>query len=62
MIKNIIFDFGDVFIDLDKEVMLRAIERFGEIGTQITNIQKLNASYEVGKMTTGKFLASLSLG
>ncbi|MFT5761719.1 MAG: hypothetical protein ACI8WA_000837, partial [Polaribacter sp.] len=29
MIKNIIFDFGDVFINLDKAAALRNLAKFG---------------------------------
>ena len=29
MIKNIIFDFGDVFINLDKAATLRELNRLG---------------------------------
>ena len=46
MIKNIIFDFGDVFINLDKEATL-------------TELYTLAKSYEVGKLSSAAFLNSL---
>ena len=60
MIKNIIFDFGDVFINLDKEIIFREIEKFGgrkELGPEIL---KLNESYEIGEISSDDFIAQLA--
>jgi len=55
MIKNIIFDFGDVFINLDKPAIYRAFSTLGDI--EITpEIEEINTLYEIGKITTNDFL------
>ncbi|SHJ04135.1 HAD family hydrolase [Aquimarina spongiae] len=57
MIKTIIFDFGDVFINLDKPATLRELSQLGDF--QFNNsIQDLNNQYEVGKITTEEFIRS----
>lgn len=55
MIKNIIFDFGDVFINLDKPATKKA---FADLGiTEINSkLQILLNSYESGKVSTETFL------
>lgn len=56
MIKTIIFDFGDVFINLDKEGALKlAIEKF-EIDSLDEELQSINALYEQGLISTNEFL------
>lgn len=56
MIKNIIFDFGDVFINLDKKgAMDRALNLF-EIDALSDDIHAVNALYEQGLMSTDEFL------
>ena len=56
MIKTIIFDFGDVFINLDKEGALKlALEKF-EITELDEELQSINALYEQGLMSTDEFL------
>ena len=56
MIKNIIFDFGDVFINLDKKgAMDNALNLFG-IDTLSDEIHAINALYEQGLITTDEFL------
>ncbi|HIC32005.1 MAG TPA: HAD family phosphatase [Flavobacteriaceae bacterium] len=56
MIKTIIFDFGDVFINLDKEGALKlALEKF-EIDSLDEELQSINALYEQGLMSTDEFL------
>ena len=32
MLKNIIFDFGDIFINLDKEATVNALAQLGGFG------------------------------
>jgi len=56
MIKTIIFDFGDVFINLDKEgAMKNALELF-EINELSEELVAINALYEQGLMDTTEFL------
>ena len=56
MIKNLIFDFGDVFINLDKKgAMDKALNLFG-IDTLSDEIHAINALYEQGLITTDEFL------
>lgn len=59
MIKNIIFDFGDVFINLDKKVIFREIEKFGGSPEVSHDLIALNESYEVGKIGSDEFIAQL---
>lgn len=60
MMKNIIFDFGDVFINLDKEVIYREIEKFGGNIELSPEIIALNESYEVGQTSTDEFVSRLA--
>lgn len=55
MIKNIIFDFGDVFINLDKEAPYRELLAKGitEISEDFMNVCKI---YEIGKCSTDSFV------
>ena len=54
MIKNIIFDFGDIFINLDKPATLRELEKFGI--TEISNeAWEVVFQYEMGIITTENF-------
>jgi len=54
-IKNIIFDFGDVFINLDKPAINRCLDKFG-IQKLDESILRLNNSYEKGEISTGVFI------
>lgn len=55
MIKNIIFDFGDVFIDLDKKAPLSYFSRFDIL--EIDEImQGWNNDYERGALSTSAFM------
>lgn len=60
MIKNIIFDFGDVFINLDKEVVFREIKKFGGRQELSPEILLLNESYEIGKISSDEFINQLA--
>jgi len=60
MIKNIVFDFGDIFINLDKEIIFREIERFGGNPTLSTEVLALNMDYEVGKISSEDFISQLT--
>lgn len=59
MIKNIIFDFGDVFINLDKAATARAMIPFGfkEITPKLDQLFK---DYEKGVVTSLEFLTTVS--
>ncbi len=59
MIKNIIFDFGDVFINLDKSATLQALSKAGykEIPE---GLFPLANSYEKGNLDTPSFLEAVS--
>ena len=55
MIKNIVFDFGDVFINLDKEATFK---RLKELGVKEFTIELLELAkqYEMGMITTQEFV------
>lgn len=56
MIKNLIFDFGDVFLDLDKSgAMQNALDIF-KIDTLSDEMFNMNHLYEQGQVTTTQFL------
>ncbi len=55
MIKTIIFDFGDVFINLDKPATLRAMEKYN-IKEISDNIYQKNLDYEMGLISSEEFL------
>lgn len=56
MIKNLIFDFGDVFLDLDKEgAMQNALDLF-EIDALSGEMTAVNCLYEQGLISTSKFI------
>ncbi len=56
MIKNIIFDFGDVFVNLDKKrAMDQARNLFGK-DTLSEEIHAINTLYEQGLISTDEFL------
>jgi len=56
MLKNYIFDFGDVFINLDKHAPARELQKFGmnDFSEEMTATIHL---YEKGLLTTDDFLA-----
>lgn len=55
MIKNIIFDFGDIFINLDKQGTYKAMAALGV--TEITQeMMEVYHQYEKGLMTTDEFI------
>ncbi|WP_299315327.1 HAD family phosphatase [uncultured Aquimarina sp.] len=55
MIKTIIFDFGDVFINLDKLATEKELSKLGL--TSITKeLEFINESYETGNITTAEFI------
>ncbi|WP_324026809.1 HAD family phosphatase [Maribacter sp. BPC-D8] len=58
MIKNIIFDFGDIFINLDKQAPLLEMAKFGftELTPELDTIFK---NYEMGLMESDEFVNQL---
>ena len=55
-IKTLIFDFGDVFINLDKEgAMQHALDLFN-LETFEVDMIGINELYEVGKISTSEFI------
>ncbi|WP_111683008.1 HAD family hydrolase [Winogradskyella tangerina] len=56
MIKTIIFDFGDVFINLDKQgAMQNALDLF-ELQSFEEDMLTTNMAYEIGKISTQQFI------
>tara|TARA_R110002050_G_scaffold25378_5_gene67721 strand:- start:7890 stop:8492 length:603 start_codon:yes stop_codon:yes gene_type:complete len=58
MIKNIIFDFGDIFINLDKQVVFRALRNHG-IQEFLPKYHSINEDFEIGKISPQEFVARL---
>jgi putative hydrolase of the HAD superfamily len=59
MIKNIVFDFGDIFINLNKVAVYEHLARFGysELTAEMDRIAK---AYEVGNMNSEEFISELN--
>ena len=59
MIKNLILDFGDIFINLDKQATQRELNKLGhtELASQLI---PLCMEYEKGNCTSSQFLEDLS--
>ena len=58
MIKNIIFDFGDIFIDLDKPVIYREMVKHQCLDA-LPQLELLNSKYEIGLISSEEFIAGL---
>ena len=56
MIKALIFDFGDVFINLDKDATVREITKYFGPFEVTTSMDHINMAYEKGLITTKAFL------
>lgn len=60
MIKNIIFDFGDIFINLDKQAPFREMTKYGF--TYLTpELDRLSKNYEMGLLETPTFLSAIQV-
>jgi len=59
MIKNIIFDFGDIFINLDKQIIFREAEKFGGTAQLTPEMQKINNDFEIGAISPDEFISAL---
>ena len=60
MIKNIVFDFGDVFINLDKEATFDQLRALGVTNFSIEMIE-VAKQYEIGKISTQQFVDTFKL-
>ena len=58
MIKTIIFDFGDVFLNLDKPATLRELEKHN-ITSFSESLSEVNQRYEKGLLTSQEFIRTL---
>ncbi len=56
MIRNVIFDFGDVFINLDKKATIRELQKLG-YSELPSDLQNLFLQYETGTISTSVFLS-----
>ena len=55
MIDTIIFDFGDIFINLDKKATIDGLERLG-LSSWNEDLDQLNISFEKGQISRDAFL------
>lgn len=60
MIKNIIFDFGDIFINLDKKAVFNKMSLFG-LTKPTKELEILSQLYETGSMSTEQFINDINL-
>lgn len=58
MIDTIIFDFGDVFINLDKNASLEALQKLG-LSSWNEELEALNQQLERGKISEVQFMIGL---
>lgn len=58
MIKNLLFDFGDIFINLDKNAVYTELKKIGCTATE-EEILELNELYEIGDYATEDFIHEL---
>jgi len=58
MINTIIFDFGDIFINLDKQATIDGLERLG-LSSWNEDLDQLNISFEKGQISRDAFLLGI---
>ena len=58
MINTIILDFGDIFINLDKEATITAFKKLG-LSEWNTDLNNLNMQFETGKISRENFLSGI---
>ncbi len=58
MINTIFFDFGDVFINLDRDASLNALKKLG-LHSWNDELENLNQEFERGKLTEVQFIIGL---
>ena len=56
MIKTLIFDFGDVFINLDKQGAMHNALKLFELNTFEDDMMTANMQYEMGRISTYQFI------
>lgn len=55
MINTLLFDFGDVFLNLDKEATSRELKKL-RLGSFNRNLEMLNNTYEKGEISSKSFI------
>jgi putative hydrolase of the HAD superfamily len=58
MINTIIFDFGDVFINLDKQATVNSLRNLGLSGWH-EDLDQLNIQFETGQISRKAFIDGL---
>jgi glucose-1-phosphatase len=58
MIDTIIFDFGDIFINLDKQATIDGLQRLG-LTSWNEDLDQLNISFEKGEISKDNFLLGI---
>lgn len=58
MINTIIFDFGDIFINLDKQATMDALEKLG-LSEWNEDLDHLNIQFETGQISRENFLLGI---
>ncbi|WP_395051747.1 HAD family hydrolase [Flavobacterium sp.] len=58
MINTIIFDFGDVFINLDKQATINSLKKLG-LSQWDEDLNQLNLQFEKGQISQEKFLLGI---
>jgi FMN phosphatase YigB (HAD superfamily) len=58
MINTIIFDFGDIFINLDKQATTEALKKLG-LKEWNEDLDHLNIQFEIGKISEDNFLLGI---
>ncbi len=58
MIDTIIFDFGDIFINLDKQATIDGLQRLG-LTSWNEDLDQLNISFEKGEISKENFLLGI---
>jgi putative hydrolase of the HAD superfamily len=58
MIDTIIFDFGDIFINLDKQATIDGLQRLG-LSSWNEDLDRLNISFEKGQISRDNFLSGI---
>jgi FMN phosphatase YigB (HAD superfamily) len=56
MIDTIIFDFGDIFINLDKQATIDGLKKLG-LSEWNNNLDQLNIKFETGNITAEEFIS-----
>lgn len=58
MINTIIFDFGDIFINLDKQATIDGLQRLG-LTSWNEDLDRLNITFEKGQISRDNFLLGI---